>query len=302
MQDAYAFRPDRRMGLIFNLAGILLFALASMFGLWQVSQASIGVMFMLYLLPIVAAVVIVPVLAYRVYALQTAVYTLQRDGVRVRWGLRVEDIPMDEVLWVHPASGLSAPLPMPALRIPGSILGKRHLPGGGEVEYLAGNLRDMLYIATPRGGIVISPAEPERFMETFQRFTEMGSLTPLAARSVYPAFLLARVWSARPARVLLLGCVLLGLALLVWVSLAIQGRGELHLGFQPDGSPGDIVPAVRLMLLPILNSSFFLVTLFLGMFFFRHEESRPMAYIIWLSSAVTNLLFLLAVFFILKSN
>jgi len=302
MQDAYAFRPDRRMGLIFNLAGILLFALASMFGLWQVSQASIGVMFMLYLLPIVAAVVIVPVLAYRVYALQTAVYTLQRDGVRVRWGLRVEDIPMDEVLWVHPASGLSAPLPMPALRMPGSILGKRHLPGGGEVEYLAGNLRDMLYIATPRGGIVISPAEPERFMETFQRFTEMGSLTPLAARSVYPAFLLARVWSARPARVLLLFCVLLGLALLVWVSLAIQGRGELHLGFQPDGSPGDIVPAVRLMLLPILNSSFFLVTLFLGMFFFRHEESRPMAYIIWLSSAVTNLLFLLAVFFILKSN
>lgn len=139
-------------------------------------------------------------------------------------------------------------------------------------------------------------------METFQRFTEMGSLTPLAARSVYPAFLLARVWSARPARVLLLGCVLLGLALLVWVSLAIQGRGELHLGFQPDGSPGDIVPAVRLMLLPILNSSFFLVTLFLGMFFFRHEESRPMAYIIWLSSAVTNLLFLLAVFFVLKSN
>jgi hypothetical protein len=92
------------------------------------------------------------------------------------------------------------------------------------------------------------------------------------------------------------------LALLVWVSLAIQGRGELHLGFQPDGSPGDIVPAVRLMLLPILNSSFFLVTLFLGMFFFRHEESRPMAYVIWLSSAVTNLLFLLAVFFILKSN
>jgi hypothetical protein len=302
MQDAYAFRPDRRMGLIFNLAGILLFALASMFGLWQVSQASIGVMFMLYLLPIVAAVVIVPVLAYRVYALQTAVYTLQRDGVRVRWGLRVEDIPMDEVLWVHPVSGLSAPLPLPALRMPGSILGKRHLPGGGEVEYLAGNLRDMLYIATPRGGIVISPAESERFMETFQRFTEMGSLTPLAARSVYPAFLLARVWSARPARFLLLGCVLLGLALLVWVSLAIQGRGELHLGFQPDGSPGDIVPAVRLMLLPILNSSFFLVTLFLGMFFFRHEESRPMAYIIWLSSAVTNLLFLLAVFFVLKSN
>jgi hypothetical protein len=259
-------------------------------------------MFMLYLLPALASVIIVPILAYRVYALQSAVYILQREGIRVRWGLRSEDIPMDDVLWVHPAAELSAPLPLPMLRWPGAVLGKRHLAGGGEVEFLAGNFRDMLYIATPGGGLVISPAAPDRFLETFQRFTEMGSLTPLPARSVYPAFLLARVWSAKLARGLLLTCVLLGLALLVWVSLSIQGRSQLHLGFRPDGSPGDLVPAVRLMLLPILNSFFFLVALFLGMLFFRRDDSRPLAYILWLGSALTNLLFLLAVFFILQNG
>jgi len=302
MQDEFAFRPERRMGLIFHIAGSLLFTLASLFGLWQASQASISLMFILYLLPVLAAVIIVPILAYRVYALQTAVYILEREGIRVHWGLRSEDIPMDDVLWVHPADELSAPLPLPVLRWPGSVLGKRHLAGGGKVEFLAGNLRDMLYIATPSGGIVISPAAPDRFLETFQRFTEMGSLSPLPARSVYPAFLLARVWSSRLARVLLLTCVLLGLALLVWVSLSIQGRSEMHLGFQPDGSPGDLVPAVRLMLLPILNSFFFLVALFLGMLFFRREDSRPMAYILWMVSVLTSLLFLLAVYFILKSG
>jgi hypothetical protein len=302
MQDEFAFRPDRRMGLIFHIAGILLITLVSLFGLWQASQASIGLMFMLYLLPVLAAVIIVPILAYRVYALQTAVYILEREGLRVRWGLRSEDIPMDNVLWVHPAAELSAPLPLPALRWPGVVLGKRHLAGGGEVEFLAGNFRDMLYIAIPSGGIVISPAEPDRFLEIFQRFTEMGSLSPLPARSVYPAFLLARVWSSQLARILLLACVLLGLVLLVWVSLSIQGRSQLHLGYQPDGSPGDLVPAVRLMLLPILNSFFFLVALFLGMLFFRREESRPMAYILWLVNLMTNLLFLLAVFFILRSS
>jgi len=302
MQDEFAFRPDRRMGLIFHIAGSLLFTLASLFGLWQASQASIGLMFMLYLLPALASVIIVPILVYRVYALQSAVYILQREGIRVRWGLRSEDIPMDDVLWVHPAAELSAPLPLPALRWPGAVLGKRHLAGGGEVEFLAGNFRDMLYIATPGGGMVISPVAPDRFLETFQRFTEMGSLTPLPARSVYPAFLLARVWSAKLARGLLLTCVLLGLALLVWVSLSIQGRSQLHLGFRPDGSPGDLVPAVRLMLLPILNSFFFLVALFLGMLFFRRDDSRPLAYILWLGSALTNLIFLLAVFFILKSG
>lgn len=302
MQDEFAFRPDRRMGLIFHIAGILLFTLASLFGLWQASQASIGMLFMLYLLPVLAAVIIVPVLAYRVYALQTAVYILEREGIRVRWGLRSEDIPMDDVQWMHPAAELSAPLPMPALRMPGAVLGKRRLPGGGEVEYLAGNFRDMVYIATPGGGIVISPAAPDRFLETFERFTEMGSLSPLPARSVYPTFLLARVWSSRLARVLLLTCVTLGLALLVWVSLSIQGRSEVHLGFQPDGSPGDLVPAVQLMLLPILNSFFFLVALFLGMLFFRREDSRPIAYVLWLNSTLTNLLFLMAVYFILKSG
>jgi len=302
MQDEFAFRPDRRMGLIFHIAGSLLFTLASLFGLWQASQASIGLMFMLYLLPALASVIIVPILAYRVYALQSAVYILQREGIRVRWGLRSEDIPMDDVLWVHPAAELSAPLPLPMLRWPGAVLGKRHLAGGGEVEFLAGNFRDMLYIATPGGGMVISPDAPDRFLETFRRFTEMGSLTPLPARSVYPAFLLARVWSAKLARGLLLTCVLLGLALLVWVSLSIQGRSQLHLGFRPDGSPGDLVPAVRLMLLPILNSFFFLVALFLGMLFFRRDDSRPLAYILWLGSALTNLLFLMAVFYILKSG
>ncbi len=130
----------------------------------------------------------------------------------------------------------------------------------------------------------------------------MGSLSPLAARSVYPTFLLARVWSSKPARVMLLSCLALSLVLLVWVSLSIQGRGQIHLGFQPDGSPGDLVPAVRLLLLPILNSFFFLVALLLGMLFFRREDSRPMAYILWLASVLTNLLFLLAVYFSLKSG
>jgi hypothetical protein len=302
MQDEFAFRPDRRMGLIFHAAGILLFTMASLVSLWQASQASIGLIFMVYLLPILAAVIIVPILAYRIYALQTASYILEREGIRVRWGLRSEDIPIDDVLWVHPAAELSAPLPLPALRWPGAVTGKRHMAGGGEVEYLAGNFRDMLYIATPRGGIAISPADPDRFLATFQRFTEMGSLSPLPARSVYPTFLLARVWSSRTARVLVVACLALSLVLLVWVSLAIQGRDLVHLGFQPDGSPGNLVPAVRLLLLPILNGFFLLVALLLGMLFFRREESRPMAYILWLVSTLTNLLFLLAVYFSLKSG
>jgi len=113
---------------------------------------------------------------------------------------------------------------------------------------------------------------------------------------------LARVWSAKLARGLLLGGVLLSLTLLVWVSLAVQTYSQVRLGYRPDGAPGDLVPAVRLMLLPILNGFFFLLALLLGLLFFRRDESRPMAYALWMSNVLTSLLFLAAVYFMLRSG
>ena len=137
MQDELAFRPERRMGLIFHLYGLVILALVVIASLWQASQASISPAFILYLLPALAAAAAVPLLAYRVYALQTAVYTLEREGLRLRWGLRSEVIPIHDVLWIHPADQLSASLPHPRIYLPGAMLGKRHIPGDGIVEYLA---------------------------------------------------------------------------------------------------------------------------------------------------------------------
>jgi hypothetical protein len=302
MQDEYAFRPDRRMGFVFHLAGIFVLALAGFFGFWQATQASTDRASILYLLPILAVAVFAPVLAYRLFALQSAVYILARDGIRLRWGLRSQDIPIDEILWVHPAGELTAPLPLPPLRVPGAVIGRRRIPGDGEIEYLASNIKNLLMIATPTGGFVISPSEPEQFIQIYQRFTELGSLAPLPWRSVYPSFLLQRVWSTAPARALLLISLLLSFVLLTWVSLAIPALEEVPLGFLPNGSPGDLVPAARLILLPLLNFFFLAVGVILGLFFFRQEESRPVSYVLWSSSALTALLFLAAVFFILQSS
>jgi hypothetical protein len=298
MQDEIAFRPDRRLGLIFHTISIVLLALAGTFSLWQASQASIAPAFMLYLLPLLAAAVAVPLLAYRAFALQNALYTLERDGIHLRWGLRSEDIPINNILWVHPVADLSAPLSLPRLRWPGALLGTRRIPGG-EIEFLAAGTRGLLLIATETGGFAISPAEPQKLLEAYQRYTEMGSLAPAAARSVYPSFLLERIWSSIPARSLLLACVGLSVALLLWVVLAIPGRSEVHLVFRPDGSLGDLVPSRALVLLPVLNFSFLIVGVSLGLLFFRRKETQPISYLLWSSGVLTSLLYLLAVFFIL---
>ena len=64
--------------------------------------------------------------------------------------LRSQDIPIDEILWVHPAADLSAPLPLPPFRVPGAVLGLRRIPGGGEVEYLAADTQRLIMIAPAR--------------------------------------------------------------------------------------------------------------------------------------------------------
>jgi hypothetical protein len=54
-------------------------------------------------------------------------------------------------------------------------------------------------------------------------------------------------------------------------------------------------------LLPIESAFLFLVGLFAGLYFYRWENHRILALIIWVSSALTSLLFLLAALFIIST-
>jgi hypothetical protein len=187
-------------------------------------------------------------------------------------------------------------------------LGTRRLPDGRKIEFMA----------TPRSIYAISPADPADFRRKYQRYAEMGSLTPLAPRSVYPTFLVNRVWNEVPARYLLLAGLALSLILLVWVSLVAPGHTQISLGFEPDGSLREPVPAVQLLLLPLLNGFFYLTDLALGLFFYRRGDQQlptvalpdgrtipagqALAYLLWSSGMMTPLLFLVALVTILRAQ
>lgn len=313
MEDRQTFLPPRRLGLIFQSIVSLLLVIAIIWGFWQAFNVSIGPLFVIYILSALLGVGLVPLLVYRSYALYRASYTLERDGVLLRWGLRLEDVPMSSVLWVHHASQLERPLPRPLARWPGSVIGVRRLSDGNRVEYLASSTKQLIYIATSERIFGISPEEPGEFLISFQRYMELGSLTPLMARSMFPGFLLARVWRTRTARYLLLVGLSLNLLLLAWVSFIVPSRSQIILGFALEGDP---VPTARLLLLPLLSGFFFLLDIFLGLFLFRRGDSpasdpsggrgfllvsgKLMAYLLWVSAIITSLLFLLAVFFILQ--
>ena len=303
---AFEFYPDRRWGELFHILLILLLAVIGLWGLWQASRAEVGPAFLLYLLPALVAVILAPLLIYRLRGLERSGYILQRDGIRLRWGLRLEEIPMDKVVWVRSSDELQQQFPKPWLRWPGCVLGTRRLADAKEIEYMAAGARHLILINTPDRIFAISPAVPGNFLLTYHRLAELGSLTPIEAQSVYPGFLLARFWSDLPARYLVLSSLLLSLALLIWVSLVAPTR--VHVLLRPvidqtvPPAPDEYVPALQLLLLPVLNSFIFVANLLLGLFFYRRDENRVLAYLLWSGGMVTPVLFLVAVHFILQAG
>lgn len=288
--------------MIFQAVAILTFLALGILGFWQAAQAPIGLHFLLYLIPILLAFIFVPLVGYRAYALWRASYLLERDGIYLRWGLREEIIPMDVISWVRPSQELDMAIPRPWFRWLGAVLGVRRFPDGTRVEFMAAQAKQFILIAASDQIFAITPENPDEFLLSFQRFAELGSLTPLTAHSVYPANLLRRVWAARSARYLLLAGLVITISLLVIVSLVVPSTLTISLGFDPDGFPTEPVPSIFLLLLPLLDSIYYFTSSLFGLYLFRSEERQPLAYLLWGSGVVTGLLFLMAVVFILRAS
>jgi hypothetical protein len=169
------------------------------------------------------------------------------------------------------------------------------------VEFLASDPRNLLLVATSKRVYAISPTNAARFAQTFARTIEMGSLLPAEPKSVYPSFIFSRAWENALVRFLWLAGLFLNIGLAVWVILTIPKLSQISLGFAPSGGTLPPSPASQLILLPIESAFLYLVGLFGGMYFFRWETHRVLAVIIWASSAVTSLFFLLAVLFIIST-
>ncbi|MEW6718261.1 MAG: PH domain-containing protein [Chloroflexota bacterium] len=300
MSERFSFSPPRRTGVLLHGALIILFTAVGVLGILYAAQASVVPLFLLYLLPSLIALGLVFWLSFRLFSLIRSEYTLERNGVSLRWGFRVEEIPMFDVRWVRLADEVSYRLPLPPLRLPGAIVGRRRSAALGEIEYIAATTRGLVLIATSKRIYAISPSDLETCISAYRYLAELGSLEPIEAHSLYPVGLFVRVWSTQWVRFLLLAGAFLGLILFVGVSLVVIFRPEVSLGFDATGQPLPPLPAVRLFLFPVLNSMAFFVDLFLGLIVFRQEATRPLAYLLWCAGLLTSLLFLVAMFFVLR--
>jgi hypothetical protein len=294
------FPPSKRGGLLLHGGLLLILISVSALGFYYLSRTDLGPNFVIFLLVGLVAFVPIPLFAYRAYALLRATYILDRDSLELRWGLRDEDIPLTDIEWVRSVDDLTQPLGLPALPMAGAILGLRRHPDLGVVEFIASDRKNLLLVATAKRVYAISPADPVEFTQTFARAVELGSLTPAEPKSVYPSFVVVQAWTSGLTRYLWLAALFLNIGLFTWVSLLIPSFSRFALGFRLDRSP-DAVPSVQLIILPLVSTFLALVGWAAGLYFYRWEKQRILSQVIWASCALSGLLFLIAVLFIITT-
>jgi hypothetical protein len=294
MSNTHVFLPKRTPGIVLHAFFLLILLAGTGILLWLAFQQVGGGFLILYLMGALLLLALLPFVGYRGYALLHAKYTLERDGLHVRWGLRSLDVPLTEVEWVRPATDLQVPITPPRFSTLGAILGEGHHPELGRVEFIGSDLRNSVVVTSMNQVLVLSPEEDEEFVQRFNRMLEMGSLAPIQPHSVVPAAFLKLVFSDRWARFLIPAGFVLSFALLVIVSLAIPNRQVISLGYDSLAIPLESVSSSRMLILPVLGILFYMASLVGGIYCFRRENTRAVSFLLWASGALTQTLLILA--------
>ena len=295
MDNSQAFRPVRKQGLILHSVLFILVATGSAgFLMLAMAQGTRG-FFILYLIACVAAFIPIPILFYRLFALLRAGYIIDRDGFHIVWGLRTEDIPMDDIEWMRMATDMPYEIPKPRFGIPGAILGTQKLEDLGVLEFIASDSRNMILIACRKRVLVVSPKDIEGFQRSFRRFAEMGSIAPISAKTSNAEFLATSLLKDRYARSFILGGLALSLVLLLAVSFIIPSKTTITLGFNPSVGRIEEAPSERLLLLPVASLFMLVADIGLGSYLYRKQGFRTASYLSLASSLILPVSFLLLI-------
>ena len=101
------FNPPRQRGLLVNLgASVLCVAIAGLLLSLALGQQA-GLPAILMLVGALLFAMPIPLLLYRIYGLIQSAYWVGRDGLRLRWGLRLVDLPYAHILDVARAEELA---------------------------------------------------------------------------------------------------------------------------------------------------------------------------------------------------
>jgi hypothetical protein len=293
-EQSRRFIPSRKKGTLFLGGLVLLFVFLAITFFWLAAITPAGWLFAVYMAGGIVSCLPLPMLSYRLFALYRSYYDFNRNSLTIHWGLRTEILPLSSIEWFRPLEDLTAPMPTPPIPLPGAYIGVRMIEGLGKVEYMADGFERGLMIAAPQSVFILSPADVNGFMAAFHRNIELGSLETVHNESLQPSFFLGKLWDDPFARMLVLISFGLGLIIVLWSIFLITSVPQVVMGAVLSGSGAEKVPVIRLLLYPVISGFIFLIDLIGGTFFYRREDERYAAYLVWIGGVITPLLILVA--------
>ena len=290
------FTPTRFKGLmLLTIISILFLAGGSALSYLAFQQENSGILLLMLVGGIIFVLPVI-VVAYNVFALLRARYLLDRDGLRIRWGLRSEDIPSSEIKWVRPIGQMGYNVATPLFSFLGIMQGILQSDELGRVEFFATNPAQTLLVATSRDVYAISPQETNRFLDSLRDVMERGSLSPISWQTVRPEFFITHALKESRVRNPIIAGFILNLAFIIIASILMPRLGNIQLGYAaPMNEP---VPANRLLLLAILSLLTFVIAILGGFFFYRKESTQHLAQMLFLSSSITPILLFISLVFL----
>jgi len=291
------FTPNKLRGSILLIGlGLLFLSAGGTLTYLAFQQANSGVM-LLMLVGGLVLLVPVPILTYNAYTLVRARYILDRDGLRIRWGLRYEDIPLPEIQWVRPIGQMGYAVQTPFFTFLGILQGLIPCEELGRVEFFATSNKQTILIATSRDVYALSPQRMDLFLNSLQDAVERGSLSPISWQSERPVSFIGNAFKVKTIRYGIIAGFLLNVALITAASILMPRLDSVQFGFA--SASNEPVPANRLMLLPTLSLMVFVLDVAVGFFLYRKEDTRGIAQIVFLSSIITPTLLLISLVFLL---
>ena len=286
------YRPDQQKATLFLIILIGLSIVLLIGVIWALPSSLVNIAILIGVAAV--ALVLLVFASYKLYQLKTMLYSLFREGLELTWGFRKIFIPNQNLAWARPVADFNSSLPLPALHLPGLVLGYHQVQGLGKVEYGLTELFKAVLISGNGKVFAISPKNPADFSTQVARFQQMGATQNLPAADETLGQLWSTIWAQKLHRTSIL--VGLGLCLLSLILAFVFSASYPFVTWVTL----ETVPSYQLFIMPALAFGIWLLNLVSGLFLFHQGQlEKSLVRWIWIASGVVAALLIIAMLLML---
>ncbi len=239
---------------------------------------------------LLALLLLLAALAYRLVAVFTLVYEIDRNGVYITWSGHRAIVPLNQIEHLDIGTP-GARMPWRFIQGIGGYWGQGRTANGQPLHlFTTRPPRKCLLLQTSDAVYAISPAAQDAFVQDLEQRRKLGVVKPLVAKVETSRLLAYDFWNdqiTRRAVVLAFGLNLLMLGILAarYPDLAVA----VSMQFDPSGQALDLRPRHQVLLLPLAAFLISVINMVLGLILYQRE--RIGVQLLQLASVLTQVLF-----------